>query len=77
MINKQNINNLLGNITLQEVANKLNAYQFLVISTNYLQFTDIKNNFIEIQYCYKTKKWYQFKTFGNSINPVEQFIKYI
>jgi hypothetical protein len=77
MINKQNTNNLLGNIILQEVADKLNAFQFLFISTNYLQFIDINNNFIEIQYCYKTKKWYQFKTFDFSNNPIEQFIKYI
>jgi hypothetical protein len=69
--------NLLGNTTLEQIASKLNVYQFLVISTNYLQFTDINLNFIEIQFCYKEKKWYQFKSFGNSKNPKEIFVKYI
>ena len=80
-INNNKINNIMtnlaGNITLEEIATKLNVYQYLVISTNYLQFTDINLNFIEIQFCYKEKKWYQFKSFGNSKTPNEIFVKYI
>ncbi len=49
----------------------------LVLSSNYIQYVDKKGKFREVQYDYKNKKWYEFKSTGSAISPKEVFVKYI
>ena len=51
--------------------------QVHVLSSNYIQYIDKNNNFKEIQFCYKKKLWYEFKTTGTASNPIETIIKYL
>lgn len=62
--------------TTNQIIEILNPSEILVNSTNYIQCI-INDVFCEFQICYKTKKWYQFKSYGNAMNPKEKFIKYI
>ena len=54
-----------------------NVRNVLVLSTNYIQYVDKKGKLREIQYDYRNKKWYEFKTTGSASNPKETFIKFI
>jgi hypothetical protein len=49
----------------------------LTLSTNYIQYVDKKGRLREVQYDYKNKKWYEFKSTGSARNPKEVFVKYI
>ncbi len=49
----------------------------LVLSSNYIQYVDKKGKFREVQYDYKNKKWYEFKSTGSARSPKEVFVKYI
>ena len=64
-------------LTSDQILEKINVYQVLVKSTNYIQYIDTNKNFKEIQKDYKNNRWYEFKSIGSSINPNEIFIKYI
>jgi hypothetical protein len=60
--------------TTSEVINLLQPEKVLVHSSNYLQCV-IEGKFREFQISYKDKCWYEFKTTGNSYEPVEKLIK--
>jgi hypothetical protein len=49
----------------------------LTLSSNYIQYVDKKGKLREIQYDYKNKKWYEFKSTGSARTPKEVFVKYI
>jgi hypothetical protein len=59
------------------IDNKIkDAYQYLIIHTNYIQYKTIDNKLKEVQYDYKKKKWYEFEEYGRSDNPKIRVIKY-
>jgi len=59
------------------IDNKIkDAYQYLIINTNYVQYTDVNRRLKQVQYDYKKKKWYEFEEKGRADNPTEVVIKY-
>ena len=63
-------------INVNQVIKLVKPEVVLVSYSNYLQC--IKNgNLCEYQICYKSKKWYEFKSYGSAMNPQEIFINYI
>lgn len=66
-------------MTLAQIYNQIypTVKQVHVLSSNYIQYIDKNNNFKEIQFCYKKKLWYEFKTTGPANNPKETIIKYL
>ena len=59
------------------IDNKIkDAYQYMIINTNYVQYRTLDNKLKQVQYDYKKKKWYEFEEYGRADNPKERIIKY-
>lgn len=60
----------------QKAMQVLNTLEDASILSNYFQGW-LNGQFVEYQYCYHSKQWYQFKTVGSSETPTEIFVQYI